>query len=183
MRKSLNRKVTYPTGKGAFTMERKWANALKADKKLRVKIEVKYDRIEVQSTLMLHIQLEILITQKQFLINNMDFLERICQNIVSVFDEETYYVKFKLEIYTQGDGLGYHGICFDLQNIAITKYSLDTKKLDDNINMWLWDWWNQTCSSENRWNKAELTVYKDGKYEVRTWWDSEFQILLYGEDN
>jgi hypothetical protein len=42
IRKSLNRKVTYPTGKCAFTMERKWANALKADKKLSIKIEVKY---------------------------------------------------------------------------------------------------------------------------------------------
>jgi hypothetical protein len=32
-----------PTGKGAWlAMEREWANALKADKKVSVKIEVKY---------------------------------------------------------------------------------------------------------------------------------------------
>ena len=48
MRKSLNRNVTDPTiidptGKGAWlAMEREWANALKADKKVSVKIEVKY---------------------------------------------------------------------------------------------------------------------------------------------
>lgn len=44
-------------------------------------------------------------------------------------------------------------------------------------------YFNATSYSTNRWNKAEFTVYKDGRYDVKTWWDSEFQISLYGEDN
>ncbi len=38
-------------------------------------------------------------------------------------------------------------------------------------------------SKQKTWNKAMFTVYKDGSYTTKTWWDSEFQISLYGIDN
>ena len=52
-----------------------------------------------------------------------------------------------------------------------------------NLQLLISAYFDVTSLDSNRWNKAEFTVYKDGRYEVKTWWDSEFQISLYGEDN
>ncbi|MDI9867734.1 DNA/RNA non-specific endonuclease [Flectobacillus roseus] len=66
MRKSLNRNVTNPTGKGAFTMERKWANAPKADKKLSVEIEVKYGSDRRPKSFIVNYKIEGIHTRKTF---------------------------------------------------------------------------------------------------------------------
>ncbi|MDI9867733.1 hypothetical protein [Flectobacillus roseus] len=111
----------------------------------------------------------------------MELLQKISQEILTVSGIEMQFVKCQIEIFTNEKGSGITGECFDSNNLKVSY--LDVFELNHDFNDWIQEWFNMSGISQNRWNKAELTVYKDGKYEVRTWWDSEFQILLYGEDN
>ncbi len=43
--------------------------------------------------------------------------------------------------------------------------------------------WNaETLNTPERWNKAQSTIYKDGRIEIKSWWDAEFQKSLYNTD-
>jgi len=86
-----------------------------------------------------------------------------------------------MEIYDKEQGNGFSAYCID-ENNAIFGIDADID-YEFSFNEKIAEWHKETSIRENRWNKAEFTVYKDGRYEVKTWWDSEFQISLYGEDN
>ncbi len=111
----------------------------------------------------------------------MNYLNKISQELTTVFDTITLFIKCDIEIFTVEEGCGLEGNCFDFSS-SITS-SLKVSKLDTDILDWIVEWHKSTSLGSNRWNKAGFTVYKDGRYEVKTWWDSEFQISLYGEDN
>ena len=111
----------------------------------------------------------------------MELLQKISQEILTVSGIEMQFVKCQIEIFTNEKGSGITGECFDSNNLKVSY--LDVFELNLDFNDWIQEWFNMSGLSQNRWNKAELTVYKDGKYEVKTCWDSEFQISLYGEDN
>lgn len=41
----------------------------------------------------------------------------------------------------------------------------------------IFDWQEKTIYSP--WNKATFTTYANGKYEIKTWWDEDFQKSLH----
>ncbi len=72
MRKGLNRNVIDPTivdpsGKGAWlAMEREWANALKANKSISVKIEIKYGSNRRPTAFIINYKIDGIPTRKTF---------------------------------------------------------------------------------------------------------------------
>jgi hypothetical protein len=115
---------------------------------------------------------------KHLEIKNMKSLEAISETIVSlIMPNEAFKSKTFIEFYDKEQGYGLKGEYFDI-NDSFTGYLSFKGKidiLDEHILSW-------HLNSE-KWNKAEFTVYKDGRYEVKTWWDAEFQKSLYGTED
>lgn len=108
-------------------------------------------------------------------------LETIKNEILLVADINSYYTKVQIEIYTLEDGSGIWGECFSKEGEKIA--SLIVSKLSLEFDRLIAEWNAVTSLNDNKWNKAEITIYRNGAYELRTWWDVEFQKCLYGTED
>ncbi|RYU97071.1 hypothetical protein [Emticicia agri] len=101
-------------------------------------------------------------------------LESIKNEILSIGDINSFCIKAQIEVYTREDGSGIRGQCFDSEGKKIS--SLNVSKLRLEFDRLVSEWNALTSSNDNKWNKAELSIYRNGNYEVTTWWDTEIFV-------
>ena len=107
----------------------------------------------------------------------MEEIKQITDLITATIPEDCFGLLVEIDFYTreigfriQGDGLDSSG-CF-------VKY-MNYGDLSDFISTAIHSWNFKTINTPGRWNKSRFVVYKDGRTEVKTWWDQEFQRSLY----
>lgn len=96
--------------------------------------------------------------------------------------EENEVVKFTIEYYTKEIGNSIDRFYTKNDGIVVNDRSLDAAFIW-NFGSKLDEFFQESSIGENCWNKAEFILFKDGRYEVNTWWDTDFQKSLYGTEN
>ena len=86
----------------------------------------------------------------------------------------------ELEYYNKEDGYGIQGDCinFDSEFIQFMNYS---GGINDNLSEPIRTWNYELANTSERWNKARIIVFRDGRTEVKSWWDEDFQKSLYSK--
>lgn len=90
-------------------------------------------------------------------------------------------ISLLMEIYEREPGNGFTATYVNSEG---EKSSIDADvQYNFMFNFEIFSWHKETSIGENRWNKAEFTVNKNGTYEVKTWWDADLQKSLYGDED
>ena len=96
--------------------------------------------------------------------------------------EENEAVKLVIEYYAREMGNSIDRFYTKKDGMIVNDRSISSEFIW-NFGLKLDDFFQKSSIGENRWNKAEFTLYKDGHYEVNTWWDVKFQKSLYGTED
>lgn len=84
-----------------------------------------------------------------------------------------------MEYYNQEPGVGYSAYCINTNGQTI---DIDADVNYDFLFLYkIIDWNKENAIINNLWNKAQFSLNNEGNFEIKTWWDEEFQKRLYGE--
>ncbi|KAB7732968.1 hypothetical protein F5984_03220 [Rudanella paleaurantiibacter] len=104
--------------------------------------------------------------------------KQVLSNLHKVDNWETCVLV--MEYYNREPGVGYKAYC--------TNKSGQNVDIDADVNydfLFLYkiiEWNRENATSSNLWNKAQFSLNIKGSFEIKTWWDEEFQKKLYNED-
>ncbi len=107
----------------------------------------------------------------------MDYAQKLKEIFQQLLIENINTLVVEIDYYTEEKGFGIKGNTFNNEGLHLSYLDFDAE-IVWNISDILIEWQNGIYE-EQRWNKAIFTTYSDGHFEVKTWWDEDFQKELY----
>ncbi|WP_273215125.1 hypothetical protein [Runella zeae] len=107
----------------------------------------------------------------------MNYLEQINAAFLNMLmcETDSYQLITDIEFYSEEHGSGLQGDYYDKEGLFI-KYA-DYRDCT-NILGFITEW-KSDLKENKKWNKSQFTTFKNGHFEVKTWWDEDFQKELY----
>ncbi|WP_028664766.1 hypothetical protein [Runella zeae] len=107
----------------------------------------------------------------------MKYLEQINEVFFAMLDTNIYKLVTDIAFYNREQEFGLQGDFFDSHERFLAYASYKGKAFL--INESILKWQSDALQLNTPWNKAIFTTYSDGHFEVKTWWDEDFQKQLY----
>lgn len=108
----------------------------------------------------------------------MEQITTLINALMSVIPDDCDGLLTEIEYYTKEKGYGIQGDCITIKT-EFVRYMNYSGGINKKLSSYIHSWNNNLINTIDKWNKAQITVYRDGRSDVRAWWDEDFQKALY----